>query len=87
MKLSKAQKRILELMNSNWELGSYEGLNSDYVLQEGGCGYGGKTIRNINWKTIKKLSILNLLKIKKKSYPKTTYKLTPKGKQLLEKIK
>ena len=87
MKLSKTQKRILELMNSNWELGHYEGLFGDYVLQKGGCGCGGETIRNINWKTISKLSELDLIKVNKRSYPKTTYKLTEKGKKLLEELK
>lgn len=90
MKLSKTQKRILELMNSGWELGisvGYRNLFGSFWLQKGGLGKGGETIRNINFKTIDKLVNLELIKQCEKGFPTTHYKLVEKGKKLLENLK
>lgn len=45
MKLSKAQQRIVDLMNDGWELGYYDGLGGGYRIQKGGLGSGGDSER------------------------------------------
>lgn len=84
MKLSKAQKKIMELMNSDWELGISLGIDADYWIQEGGLGKGGESKHGLNYKTISKLNQLDLIEINKKSFPTTSFKLTEKGKRYLE---
>ncbi len=74
MKLTQKQKDVLQLMWEGYELG-YDSFGERAWLQLGGCGYGGYAI-NLRANTFNSLIANNLVSVKAKGYPTTTYQLT-----------
>lgn len=72
MKLSKVQQEVLDLMANGWELGRSEGFVSRCWLQKGGLGRGGEA-KDVRSTTLRKLWVLELIKIAKEEYPVTHF--------------
>ena len=45
MKLSKAQQEVWDKINNGWELGRATGFHSYSMIQKGGIGKGGESIK------------------------------------------
>lgn len=82
MKISEAQIKLLQLMDSGWQLGTSSGITSRTWLQKGGCGKGGES-RRVNTNTKHALWEKGLIELDKIGFPTTTWKLTEQGKSAL----
>lgn len=92
MKLSKTQLEILKFMGYGWELGQMlcTNLSVRCWLQKNGIGKGGECKKIKNSKSVIKLRELSFIKINQGDpsyFSGCTYKLTDKGKELLEETK
>jgi hypothetical protein len=80
-KLSKAQQDIIKKMRGGWELGLSSPIgrgNYYFVLQKGGLGRGGATLRG-DKRTIYSLLNMGLIAYGKKGFPDTKMHLTAKA--------
>ena len=80
--LSEAQKQVINLMKTGWELGKDHGFGSSIPpscrLQEDGIGRGGKSIY-VNGNTVNALVNRRYITVKSRVQNTTTYKLTVDG--------
>jgi hypothetical protein len=79
MKLSKAQKEIVDLMKDGWELGHSRGMHTRTWIQKGGVGRGGDT-KSISVSTFHILLDKKLVELSIESFPTSKYNLTELGK-------
>lgn len=86
MKVSKTQLEVLRLMAGEWELGrTASGGNSSYWIQKDGLGRGGK-VKKLRYTTGVTLYKKGLIKTASSEfrYPTTNYRLTEKGRKVVE---
>jgi hypothetical protein len=86
-KLSAVQEKVITLMSEGYELGYYNGYNSNVRLQHGGMGRGGKTVdvRKQTHSFLKKKGFITLLE--HRGFALSVYELTDKAKEYLTKTK
>jgi hypothetical protein len=65
MQLSKAQSRVLQLLQEGWELGVSSGIVGNAWLQKNGLGRGGET-EFVNYNTFHSLYKRGLIKVEKR---------------------
>lgn len=81
MKLSTAQRKVIDLMKSGWEMGVRSSLMEQRCwLQKDGVGRGGET-HSVNGNTFNSLHSNGLIEQAQYGFPTSKYRLTAKGKE------
>lgn len=75
MKISKAQQRVVTLMEEGWELGWSSSIGGRIWLQKNGVGRGGETERVLP-ATAMALIKAGIIVCDKPSFPTSKYRLT-----------
>ena len=68
--LTKNQKHVVDRLRDGWELG----LDTDYWLQKGGCGFGGES-EKVNSSTAHALYKKGVVVVKSSRFPLDTFRL------------
>ncbi len=71
-----AMRKVIELMQTGWELGRSRGASTgrSWWLQKGGCGRSGSSI-DVKAQTAWGLWERRLIELNKEGFPTSTYKL------------
>ena len=71
--MTPAQKKVIDLMKSGWQLAKSVDQNHDTWLQKGGCGRGGE-IKRVHGNTFHALWIAGLIEYDQYDFPVSTYR-------------
>jgi hypothetical protein len=82
MTLSKAQQRVIDLMQQGWELGTSQALDSRSWLQKDGIGRGGDT-EDVHGSTFHALYVRKLIELNGSDFPSQRWRLTAAGKSIV----
>lgn len=77
-KISPAMEAVLTAMDSGWELAFSDVLDGRCWLRMGVAGRGGES-RRVNANTFHALLASNLIRVRKRGFPTTTWELTDAG--------
>lgn len=75
-KLSKAQQKIIDLLNSGWEIGWMLDSSDRCWIQKGGAGRGGES-RNVNISTARALREAGNIVCVESKFPTARYRVAP----------
>lgn len=87
MRLGKQQRKILELMTQDWQLGLSLGLHPHYWIQKGGLGKGGEANHNLNQVTCLSLVKNGYIRVAYRKFPTEAFELSALGLELLKESK